>query len=492
MEMAEGKFSKYGKVVSFLSLEILAFISFSLATSYLLYSFLCLALFVLLLIIHFRTIKKEGVTSFTMFIFPLFIYGLLSAISYFTKDPYFAPNGLLSIFLPLGMVIVACCGYFSAHEKTFDISKAFLVIYSALAVYVFINLLATMIQFAPFHTLRYAGKYIYYDGAISSVPVSEMAYGLIGFTFEEISIEYYLMFPMMLLTSSIFLFYVKYKENRKLFLIYLSYAILAALAIILSITKMNALIIFVVILLVTYFLLYHFGKIKPKAFKIINIVGVSLFVLLILVMALNSQYAAVEDGARISFLQNLISNNRLLNLLFNSNPLSKKYSVALDGLFTKYKMFGTFTGKVQGFTNTYAFTERYGEHYEIYPTGSWFFDTILTAGTFGFIFFIAAIIFAIVNLVKYYKNSGDLKQNKALIMVFLIAFFAYGLVNYDMSPLIFKKHYYPFNTNNLFMISLFLVGYCFFNNEKKKEELKEEVVSEEANNEGGNENETTL
>ena len=103
-----------------------------------------------------------------------------------------------------------------------------------------------------------------------------MAMGLIGFSFEEISIEYYLMFPTILLTSAIFLFYIKYKENRKLFVIYLTYTIIATLAIILSFTKINFLFIFVVALLVTYFLLYHFGKIKPKIFKIINITGVSI------------------------------------------------------------------------------------------------------------------------------------------------------------------------------------------------------------------------
>lgn len=492
MEKAQSRFAKYGKVLSFFSLEILAFISFSLGSSYLLYSFLCLALFILLLIVHFHEIRKEGFTSFAMFLFPLFIYGLLSVISYFTKDPFFAPSGLMTFFLPVGMVVVASCGYINAHEKTFDISKAFLVIYSALALYVFINLVATMIQFAPFHTIRYAGKYLYYDGLISDTQVSQMAYGLIGFSFEEISIGYYLMFPVMLLTSAIFLFYVKYKENKKLFLIYLAYTILAALTIILSISKYMLIIIMVVILIVAYFLLYHFKVLKPKAFKIINITAVSLVGLGILVMILNSQYAAVEDNMRIGFIQNLISNNSLLNKIFNSNPISKRYSVALDGIFTNFKMFGTFTGKVQGFTNTYSFVERYGERFEIYPTGSWFFDNVLTAGTFGTLFFIGAFIFAVVNLIKYYKNSEDLEQNKALIMVFLIALFAYCFVSYDMSPLIFKKHYYPFNTNNLFMLSLFLVGYCFYKNNPKKEEPVKEVVNEEPqedSEEGGKEDE---
>ena len=57
----------YGTVVGFLCLEVLAFISIYLGHSFLLYGILSLVLVVLLLLVTFRQIKKDGITTFAFF-----------------------------------------------------------------------------------------------------------------------------------------------------------------------------------------------------------------------------------------------------------------------------------------------------------------------------------------------------------------------------------------------------------------------------------------
>ena len=200
-----------------------------------------------------------------------------------------------------------------------------------------------------------------------------------------------------------------------------------------------------------------------------------------IIFLINSQYVA---GYRISFIQNMISSNGLLNRLFNTNPIVQKMNIAFDGLFSQFKIFGLFTGYVQGFTDTYAFSERYTLG-QVYPTGSWFGDTMLTAGTFGFIFLIFAFVIIGVKIYKYCRYSEDLLVNKTVVVGFIIALFAYGMLGYEMKPLIFKDDLYPFNINNLFSLAFFLMGYCAYKGDldimkrKAKEEEKTETSIEE-------------
>ena len=79
-----------------------------------------------------------------------------------------------------------------------------------------INLIVTMIQFCPFYAYIYYGKVFYYEGKPSPVSVDQMAFALMNFSVEEVSIQYYSLFPSLLLTSVIFLFFNKYKPIKKL------------------------------------------------------------------------------------------------------------------------------------------------------------------------------------------------------------------------------------------------------------------------------------
>ena len=153
--------SSYATVVGFLALEVLAFLGFSLGHNLVLYGSLLLALSLLLLLVTFRQIKMEGVSNYAFFLFPIFVFGLLSALSIFVKYSTGAIGSLNAFFTPIALTFAGLSGFFVSHIKGFDLQKVFLVIYGALALFVLINLILTMIYFVPFYTIRYRNSYLY-------------------------------------------------------------------------------------------------------------------------------------------------------------------------------------------------------------------------------------------------------------------------------------------------------------------------------------------
>ena len=214
-------FSSYAKAVGFLLLEVLAFISFGLGYSFAFYAILSIVMVVLIVLVSLRDIKKDGLMNLAIFIFPLLIYGVLSALSFFALEEtgFVYHHSAWLVFIPLGLASFAACGYLAASIKTFNLKQALLVIYSALAIYVFINFIASMVQFGPFYTIRYKGYSLYYNGAPSPT-IDTMAFALVGFKFSEVSIEFYSLFPTVLLSSGLALAFMKPSEEKKMFYLY--------------------------------------------------------------------------------------------------------------------------------------------------------------------------------------------------------------------------------------------------------------------------------
>ena len=123
--------ASYGTVVGFLCMEVLAFISFYLGQSFLLYSILSVVLGILLLLVTFNQIKKEGIASYAFLLFPLLVFGLLTALSDFNSKSLGAISLVDTIFVPITLVFISAAGFFSAYIKQFKIKTALLVIYIA-------------------------------------------------------------------------------------------------------------------------------------------------------------------------------------------------------------------------------------------------------------------------------------------------------------------------------------------------------------------------
>lgn len=482
MEIAEPRkkkfdLSSYGIIVGFLCLEVLAFLGFSLGQNFVLYGSLLLALTVLLFIVVFRQIKVEGLSNYAFFLFPIFVFGLLSALSVFAKNSVGSIGTLNSVFIPISLTFAGLSGYFVSHIKGFELQKVFLVIYGALAIFVLINFILTMIYYTPFYTLRYRNSYLFYDGKLLKtfednisygkvVPIGETAYMLFGFEAVQVSLVYWSLYPLVLCTSSIALFYLDYKKNRKIFLTYLVFTILGAISLIFTISRITLIGDLVLIVTLGVIALYLKVKKARKPIRIGLIVLLVLFILGFILLLLNAQVSwGFLDGFR-----NAIKNNRLFNRLFNTSYyFGRVYSILCD-LLTSAHLFGAPVG---------AGTGQAGDIY-IRPSNSWFFDSFLTSGVFGAIFLVFAIYIGIKQMVKYYKNADELDINKALLVSFIIGVLLIVGTSYCSIPIINANNLYPFYMFAPFLIVIFLLSYTFKPVAKVEEEVKEVSQDEKA------------
>lgn len=471
----------YGKAASFLLLEILAVVAFALGNSFIFFAILSIVIFVLIILVTFRQIKLDGISSIGIFLFPLLIFGVLSAISYFKYDPYFILGNSPVLFLiPIALICFAASGYFINLTGCFKIHHALIVIYSAIALLTLINLFVTMIQFVPFYTLIYGNYYYYYNGQPSPSPIGQMGYFLMGFSLTEVSLSYFSFYPMILLTAFLPLGHMSFKANRKLYLLYLAFGILGLLTIVITINKITLLVLFGVALLIGLIALFDKFNLNRKILKIGSIVVGSLLVLGFIFVLLNAQ-DSVGISMRIAFIRNLTTGNSFFNRLFNSNRFFSAYNSILDGLFSKTVVDGSSVYlKLLGFPIHGDYVNAFGEMtWKLTDSNSFLFDSFFESGFFGTLFLIIVLVLGIRRLIKYYNLSEDKKEDKVMILGFVIISLAYALVNYDATPMIFNSTTMPFYLNNIFIIDLFLFGYCYFNSEKKKEIKQEEVIDEE-------------
>ena len=113
----------YAPVVGFLCLETLALCGFYLGHSFLLYAIISIVLAILLVLVTFGQIKKDGISTFLFFLFPLFVFGLLTALSSFNTSSIGAMGLVNSIFLPIGLTLFALAGFLSSYIKTLNIKN---------------------------------------------------------------------------------------------------------------------------------------------------------------------------------------------------------------------------------------------------------------------------------------------------------------------------------------------------------------------------------
>ena len=445
----------FGKALAFFAMEILAIVAFSLGNSFIFYTIAGLVLAVVSTIITRKQITKDGLSTFAFFLFPIFVYGVLCALSYMRQDTYFDLQGLKVIFIPLGLSAFSAVGYFLSLVKEFKIKYAMIVIYSAIAILVVINLIATITDFGFFHTIVYKGKYLFYDGKISGSSINDMAMSLMGFKMSEVSIRFFSFLPSILLSAFIPLFFIKFNDDKKLFILYLVFGSIGLIALILTPNKWtlvtDALLVAVLTLLVL-----ALKKKWGKRFLIVLGVFGGLVAIGLIIATINAQTGS--DNALRSF----IAGNSILNKLFNANRIAAPINCALDGLFTTSRVLGTPI-------NIYDYTYKQG----LLVTGSWLFDSIYVSGLFGLGFFILILVSGIRRMAMYYRNSDDSIQEKVTIIAFVFTFLTYTLVNFDITPFIFKNTVIPMYENGVFLVTIFLLSYCFAKSEKPKENVEE-------------------
>lgn len=435
------KLSNYAILGSFLAIEVFAFVMFSFGSSFLFFGILSFALLIILCLLSVKELKVDGFMSSMILIFPLLLFVLLTALSNYSVGH--AKLGDFSIaeivFLPIGLLSAGLCGTLLSKNKTFKFSTFILVIFSALALLVFINLLINMINFGWFYSIKYKGYYMYYGGKRSDVEVSQIAYTLEGFQFIETKMSHYAMYPALLLSSAVVLFNSKYIENKPKFLTYLGFVVLGVLSLVLVPSIIGAIFAVVIIITDALILLFNKFKVNMKPFKVILYCGLICAVLVVAVMILNNN---VESVAKI------ISKNSFLNRIFNTNRFVENYNVALKGIFTRDRFFGFFVERITTI-----------DVIELHATSSGFFDSFMTSGVIGTVMLVVLFYFGFKGFTKNKYLSPKEKSYNNALLAFIILFAFMLLFFYDTEYGIFHQVYRPFYMTGPFMTVVFIMFY---------------------------------
>ena len=149
--------SKYSAAVTFLAFEFFALIAFNFSGSYILFGSLSLALTLLLVLFNFGEIRKRGLSNALLLFAPFFVFTLLTAFGTYSIAHAYVGDFSWGevVFIPLGLLGIAFSGYVLSFDKHFKLKTFLMVIFSALAAYVAINLFYNLISFGAFYPVIY-------------------------------------------------------------------------------------------------------------------------------------------------------------------------------------------------------------------------------------------------------------------------------------------------------------------------------------------------
>ena len=464
------KLSKYGAAISFLAMEIFAMIAFSFGNNYVLYGSLALALAVLLILFNIKEITVDGVSSIAFFFLPLFLFTVITAFGAYSRTHLYIGDYNLAelIFIPLGILPMSFIGYMLSVDKTFKISTFLLVIYAALGILVLINLGVNLVNFGAFYPIIYKGYHMYYGGVMSEVTIDEMAYALEGFKFIEVKIEHYILYPVLLLSSSAALFFVSPREHKKTFIFYCITTFAALISLILVPSKLSIFGAAIILVIdVVIFLMKKFTKARRPFLIALNII-IGLGVLGYLFMILNQQSNLP--------LHNLVASNSFLNKLFNANRIVDRYNPLIENVFSGDKFLGFAV-----YSKTLLD--------EAHMSGSFLFDFFMTSGVIGVVAFLFALVIGFRGFSRYFKSNNDDLYVKAVLIAFVLMYLAFTGTFDNTEYGIFYDIYKPIFMTGPFMIMVFIFSYVLAKNPKKENDEKPVIEESKSETEGESANE---
>lgn len=439
------KLTKFAPVVSFLALEVFAILAFSLGNNFVLFGSLSLALFVILLIFSYGEVKREGLVRAAILIIPLLLYTLFIGIGIYSKAHIDLGDFSVAsiVFVPLGLISIAMCGYFLSLNKSFKFTTFLTVVYSGIALLVLLNLIVNMINFGPCYSIIYKNCYMYYGGKRSDVPVSEIAYALEGFKFIEVKMEQYVLFPIILATSSYVLLHLKYKDNKPKFIAYIGFTALSIISLIL-VPSLIGLIYFIFTIIIEGLIILYTRVIKSrKIIMIFSFILLGLAGLVVIVMIFNNQSFA---GSFHSF----ISNNAFLNKVFNTNRYVAGYNKNLTDILCTERFFGFCTYQLSDLiTDPAVFS------------GSILFDNFMTSGVLGVVSLIAFFIFGLKGF-KTNAREAEISYEKSTAICLIVVYLLYSLFCGEGQYGIFYKIIRPTYMSSMFLLVIFALSYFYF------------------------------
>ncbi len=383
-------------------------------------------------------LNKEFLLTLLVSVIPLLSLCLFSMVSKFNLDENANYSVTRYIFLILSFISIPLLGFQSRTTTKFDIKKALKTIYVMIALWMVINLFITLIQFGPFYTFIYKDRFFFDYGHIGSTPINQMAYMLLGFKVERVSVELFALIASVLSSAILGIFFVALKEDKSSFITYLATGSIGLLCLLLTINK--SLLIGYVTLIVGFALIILFAKKIIPFNKITKIVIISIVSLI-----------------GIYFLLVMLSGFNILNLEENAffvNKLTRKYHNFIRTM-VEHNVYNGFTPYLIG-EDRMKFT------------GSWMFDLFAISTVFGWISFIGFVVVLFIRYKKYFKDSQNDTSSKILLLGIILSTLLFLGTSYKSIVLVESGSYNPMFFLTPFIILVFIFGYIGKNEEEIK------------------------
>lgn len=443
-------FKKNQSLVTFLLLEVLGLLAFSFANIPEILIFIgCLLSIVAFVFAIFIADRK---TEFLNIVPPVII---LIIVSVFASFGGFSNsfNGFSNLVTLLAIPLFFVLGYSCRRLDEFNIKHTLIAIGFGFAIITLISTISTQISYGFFYSLIYKIKgttNYYYNGV--PYDVTKEMYWLIGFKFSEVSLEYGGLFAVLCGAFAPGLLFISPKENRNEFI---SVACIGGVGIISLLTIPNFKALIILLIASVFAFLYRFLKSKKPvmygfAYGVFGIVliGVVFYFLTIINAAIGFKFSS-----------RIFETNSIMKI--PSEILKVVPLKTADGIFNKLGINLTNeTLNVIGGLNSVVFSK----------CGIFEYQIIKEVGIPGAILFVLFLLGMVYFVFDYVKKENDQGWVKAVIVVFLIAFFLYSSLFEDILPQTHEEgNYIPFLRSAPLMIALFLLGTIYFAPKAKEE-----------------------
>lgn len=435
----ENFFIKNKSILSFFILELIALIAFNFGNISHALIFIGALLAIMGTFILFKiTPNKKSLLPLLIPVGLLTICSVIAATNGYSKiDGKF---GFSDITLLLAIPSFFMLGFLVKSFKDTKTNSVVLVLGAALGAITLFGFFSTVISYGFFYKLIYKNSpNYYYCGNVFDV-TKEM-YWLSAFEFKEVSINYGSLFALLSACYLPGLLFVNRKENRNEFIAMLS---IGAVGLVTLIVIPNLLALIVLVVASCGALIYKFFASNEKLIK-----GVKIGVFVVIGLALLFFILAIINVA------NSYKFPGILNRIFVQNGIMQKVNPVLEAAIKGKNLFG-----LQPLLENENVIYQDSNVFEV--------QLLKELGIIGTIVFTGFLIFMVVRLFAYLKNSNDSKFAKAIIMTLIFGFFIYESIANTILPNTHENIVASFLSSPMLYVMIFLFGFIF-STEKKED-----------------------
>ena len=404
--------------------------------------------------------EKSEKKTLLIFLLPVAIFLLFSIVSLF-----WISMGIGNVVLNLiGALSIFGAFFFAMQLKRDPKMPKHILLYSilfGLALLSLSNFIASLCEYGFFYLVRFKGMSYFLDGVSMSV-TEEMAI-LDGFTVSYVS-PYFGFLPSFLLSSSLLsLLFVRFKEDRFLFLSILCSGSIGLLTIVL-LGFYWALLPFVPLLVLALLFRFIKGKEKTPLWETILFLVLLVLVFVVVFVLLFVAGKGTNIYASNKYLRKIFDNGKFLRGINETINV-----VFADGLLSQRALFGMPVYDVHGFgdlsSSSMLTSSAWGGDY-VYWTSfnlhTFEFSVLMENGLVGFLAFLVFTVSLFPLLRRSIVKMEEGKGSRVFFASYIVAFYLYQTLFMDALPFLGTSNYVsPIMMNSFFMVLMAALGEAY-------------------------------